>query len=154
MDMQPPPGNGSTPETYHRGRKRREALAGLVLGVSLVYAFLRWRPSRVEVSGSSMAPTLLPGDWALAVRPGRLRPGDVVVVEHPGHPGLEMVKRIAAAPGEVAPDGRTLGGDEWWVEGDAPRASTDSRDFGPVPSAHVLAAVRLIYWPSTRRRLL
>ena len=122
--------------------------------MSLAYAFVRWKPFRVEVSGSSMAPTLLPGDWALAVRSRRLLCGYVVVIEHPGRPGLEMVKRIAAGPGEPAPDGRVLADDQWWVEGDAPRASTDSREFGPVASAHVKAVVRLIYWPRARRRLL
>jgi hypothetical protein len=39
-------------------------------------------------------PTLLPGDWALAVARRRYRRGDVVVVEHPGRPRYEMVKRI------------------------------------------------------------
>ncbi|MGZ4113789.1 MAG: S26 family signal peptidase [Actinomycetota bacterium] len=150
--MQPPPESGSTPETYHRRRKRREAVAGLVVGVGLVYSFLRWTPFRVEVSGSSMAPTLLPGDWALAVRPGRLRRGDVVVVEHPRRPGLEMVKRIVAGPGAPAPDGRTLGPGEWWVEGDAPEGSIDSRLFGPVTSGQVKGVVRFVYWPPERRR--
>jgi nickel-type superoxide dismutase maturation protease len=154
MDIQPPPENGSTPETYHRGRKRQEALAVAVVVLFLAYAILRWRPFRVEVSGPSMSPTLLPGDWAVAVRTRRPRAGDVVVVEHPARPGLEMVKRTAAGPGEVAPDGRTLGPDEWWVEGDAPDASTDSRAFGPVRSTHVRGVVRLLYWPRSRRRLL
>jgi signal peptidase I len=152
MDMQPPSESGSTHETYHRGRKRREAVAGLAVGVGLAYSFLRWTPFRVEVSGSSMAPTLLPGDWALAVRPGRLRRGDVVVVEHPRRPGLEMVKRIVAGPGAPAPDGRTLGPGEWWVEGDAPEGSIDSRLFGPVTSEQVKGVVRFVYWPPERRR--
>jgi nickel-type superoxide dismutase maturation protease len=154
MDMQPPPEGGSTLETYHRGRRRREAVAGLAVGIGLAYSFLRWRPFGVEVSGASMAPTLLPGDWALAVRPGRLRRGDVVVVEHPRRPGLEMVKRIVAAPGELASDGRILAPGEWWVEGDAPEASTDSRHFGPVVLEQVKAVVRFVYWPPERRRRL
>jgi signal peptidase S26 family len=101
-----------------------------------------------------MVPTLFPGDWALAVRPGRLRHGDVVVVEHPNRPGFEMVKRITGVPGGHAPDGRVLGAGEWWVEGDARGRSTDSRSFGPVRSDHVKAVVRLVYWPPARRRLL
>jgi type IV secretory pathway protease TraF len=154
MDMGPPPANGSTPETYHRGRKRTEALAAVVVGVALAYSFLRWKPFRVEIAGSSMAPTLVAGDWALAVKPGRLRRGDIVVVEHPRRPGLEMVKRITGVPGEVAPSGAALGSDEWWVEGDAPAESTDSRQFGPVRLEQLKAVVRLIYWPRPRRRLL
>ena len=98
-----------------------------------------------------MVPTLLPGDWALAVGRRRFRPGDVVVVEHPGRPGYEMVKRVVAVPGEPVA-GRTLADDEFWVEGDRSDASTDSRHFGPVRREHLKARVLLIYWPSERRR--
>lgn len=104
-----------------------------------------------------MLPTLEPGDWALAVAPGprrRFRRGDIVVVEHPERPGFEMVKRVTAVPGDLAPDGRTLGADEFWVRGDAPESSTDSRTFGPVPRERVKARVRLVYWPPARCRLL
>ena len=98
-----------------------------------------------------MAPTLAPGDWALAVMPRRFRTGDVVVVEHPGRPGYEMVKRIRAVPGEVV-DERTLADDEYWVEGDLRTASTDSRHFGPVGRKKLKAKVLLVYWPKDRRR--
>jgi type IV secretory pathway protease TraF len=76
-----------------------------------------------------------------------------VVVEHPTRPGFEMVKRVVAVPGDPAPDGRVLGADEFWVEGDSPGESTDSRHFGPVRREHVKAAVRAVYWPIERRRL-
>lgn len=101
-----------------------------------------------------MGSTLLPSDWALAVAPRKLRRGHVVVIEHPERPGLEMVKRLVALPGDVLPDGRCLAADEWWVEGDDPQSSTDSRQFGPVRHEAILAKVRLIYWPPERRRLL
>ncbi|MEW6059055.1 MAG: S26 family signal peptidase [Actinomycetota bacterium] len=129
-------------------------MAALAVGVGVAYSFVRWRPFRVEVSGPSMAPTLLPGDFALAVKPGRLRRGDVVVLEHPKRSGLEMVKRITGLPDELAPDGRILELDEWWVEGDNPDGSTDSRHFGPVRRDLIKAKVRLVYWPPSRRRLL
>jgi type IV secretory pathway protease TraF len=79
--------------------------------------------------------------------------GDVVVVEHPDRPAYEMVKRITAAPGQRVGD-RTLEPDEWWVEGDYPGASTDSRTFGPVGRDALRAKVVLIYWPRDRRRRL
>ena len=101
-----------------------------------------------------MLPRLSPGDWALAVAASRYRRGDVVVVEHPARPDLEMVKRIAGLPGDLAPGGRVLGPDEFWVEGDRPEASTDSRSFGPVRREHLKARVRLVYWPLERRRRL
>jgi signal peptidase I len=151
--MEPPPADGSTPETYHRGRKRTEAFATILVGVAMAYSFVRWKPFRVEIAGPSMSPTLLPGDWALATKPGRLRRRDVVVIEHPERPGFEMVKRIIGVPGDLAPHGAILGPDEWWVQGDAPSESTDSRHFGPVRTEHVKAVVRLIYWPRARRRV-
>jgi nickel-type superoxide dismutase maturation protease len=114
-------------------------------------ALFRWRPARIEVHGASMVPTLMPGDWALAVTRRRFRPGDVVVVEHPGRPGYEMVKRITRAPNERV-DERVLGEDEFWVEGDREDASTDSRHFGPVRREQVKAKVVLVYWPKERRR--
>jgi hypothetical protein len=76
----------------------------------------------------------------------------VVVVEHPDRPGYEMVKRVVAVPGDLAPDGRVLDADAFWVEGDSPDASTDSRTFGPVPRSKLGGRVRLVYWPPDRRR--
>jgi len=109
-----------------------------------------------------MAPTLMPGDWALAVPVRRVKRGDVVVVEHPDRPGYEMVKRVAHLPGDVvdrtAPEGsgsaRSLSHDEFWVSGDHEPGSTDSRHFGPVGLASLKARVLLIYWPAERRGLL
>jgi len=122
--------------------------------LAAAYAFRRWKPSRIEVRGSSMVPSLSPGDWALAVAASRYRRGDVVVVEHPARPGFEMVKRLVAVPGDLTPDGRVLEPDEFWIEGDDPESSTDSRSFGPVRRGHLKARVRLVYRPFERRRRL
>jgi signal peptidase I len=96
-----------------------------------------------------MAPTLLPGDWVIVVSPPSYRRDDVVVVEHPGRPGYEMVKRLTALPGDVVVE-RRLGADEYWIEGDGP-ASTDSRHFGPVTREALKARAEIVYWPVTRR---
>ena len=137
-------------ETYHRGRKPFWG-AGLAVALGIVWACVRWRPSRVAIAGGSMAPTLAPGDWALAVPLRRPRVGDVVVVEHPGRPGYEMVKRITAGPGDRVGE-RLLAADEWWVEGDFVEASTDSRQFGPVRVDELKGKVVLVYWPKERRQ--
>jgi len=96
-----------------------------------------------------MVPTLMPGDWALAVTRRRYRRGDVVVVEHPGRPGYEMVKRVLGGPHEAVGE-RLLAEDEFWVVGDREDVSTDSRHFGPVRREQVKAKVLLIYWPKER----
>ncbi len=61
------------------------------------------------------------------------------MLEHPGRPGFLIVKRVA----EVRPNG-------YYVLGDAPEASTDSRHFGAVP--HVLGRVvwRMRPWGRVR----
>ena len=93
-----PPGS----ESYRRGRK---AASGVVAGTALVagaaFAFARYHPARISIEGVSMAPTLLPGDWALVVTPERFHRDDVVVVEHPQRPGYEIVKRLTGVPGSV-----------------------------------------------------
>jgi inner membrane protease subunit 1 len=129
-------------------------LAAVGIGAGIAATFLRWRPFRVEIEGPSMSPTLEPEDWALAVSVGQLRRRDVVVIEHPTRPGFHVVKRIIALPGELTDDGRLLRSDEFWVEGDNPGASTDSRQFGPVTRDRVRARIRLVYWPVSRRRIL
>jgi signal peptidase I len=64
-----------------------------------------------------------------------------------------MVKRVTAVPGGSIGE-RTLASDEYWVEGDHPTASTDSRSFGPVTREEIKATVLAVYWPSDRRRRL
>jgi nickel-type superoxide dismutase maturation protease len=138
---------------YHRARGPLAALGAVTTVAAIGVALLRWRPSRIEIEGASMVPTLMPGDWALVVEGRRPRRGGVFVVEHPGRPGYEIVKRIVGVPGDRVGD-RSLASDEYWVEGDRADASTDSRQYGPVRRDHLKARVLLIYWPKERRRLI
>ena len=86
-----------------------------------------WAFERVEVQGRSMSPTFEPGDRLLLVRRFRpLRPGDLVSLEDPRGGGRRLVKRVV-----------TVRGAEVEVAGDNATASTDSRDFGSVPSRSV-----------------
>ena len=133
------------------GRERVAGASVVAFLTAAVWSFLRYKPSRVAIRGASMAPTLLPGDWALVVTPRTFIAGDVIVVEHPGRPAYEMVKRLKGVPGDTVA-GRLLADDEWWVEGDKADASTDSRHFGPVTREELKAKVVLVYWPSARRR--
>lgn len=149
--MDPPPPTWGEKEPYHRPRRPLAALSAAATVVAIAAALVRWRPSRIEIQGASMVPTLLPGDQALAVSSRHPNKGDVVVVEHPGRPGYEMVKRVTALPGEPVGE-RTLDEDEYWVEGDRADASSDSRHFGPVRRDLLKARVVLVYWPKERRR--
>ena len=120
----------------------------------------RWPVMRVAVAEHSMVPALLPGDWLLAWRTRRVRPGQVVLAWHPQRPGFLLVKRVAwwekggaqgrtgggnPACGEGAPEG-------WWLASDNPGAgAVDSARFGPVPRDLIVARVLLRYWPIRRR---
>lgn len=127
----------------------------------------------------SMEPALLRGDhittvtrWARAIEPRR---GDVVVFEHPKKPGLKVVKRIMALPGERVSlrdtvlyiDGAPLRGDpgvyrgprppieireplqipagHYYLLGDNRNNSADSRLYGPVPHTSLHAKAGIVY---------
>lgn len=116
--------------------------AGIGVGLGAALVLLR-RLDAVEVTGASMRPALLPGDRLLveslsyALRAPR--PGEVVLAPDPRDPSRELIKRV------VASDGTFLD-----LRGDATERSTDSRTFGPVPSASVRWRAALRYWPPAR----
>jgi signal peptidase I len=110
---------------------------------------LRWPLSRFVVRDTSMAATLRPGDRLLVWRWGEPRRGDVVVVRDPELPGLHLVKRLAACPGEPCPGVR--GRDGYVVLGDQPDASRDSRAFGRLPREAIVGRVAWRYLPGARR---
>jgi signal peptidase I len=117
----------------------------------------------------------------LAYRLAPPRRGDVVLASHPTRPRMRIVKRVVAQPCDsVAIEGdrcwvngalwvaaedagpadgptfgrtRTLGEDEWLLLGDAPYASTDSRDFGSAGRDLIHARAWLVYWPPSKVRL-
>ncbi len=94
---------------------------------------------RVSVIGPSMEPALRNGDWLLCRRTRRLRAGEVAVMRHPQRPDLVIVKRLVR---------RGAGG--WWVLGDHPEASDDSRQFGEVPDSCMIGRVMFRYKPLRR----
>src|SRR5258706_16407075 len=95
----------------------------------------RWFAALVQ--GPSMAPTLRHGDAVLVSRRCPTRPGDVVVARFRSRPGLLVVKRVARAEG-----------DGWWLVGDNPLVTDDSRSYGV---ADVVGRGVLRWWPRPRR---
>jgi nickel-type superoxide dismutase maturation protease len=93
-----------------------------------------WPLRRVRVRGPSMSPTLSDSDIVL-VRAGATatEPGSVVLVVWASRPGQLSVKRALRRNDEG-----------WFVVGDNPGGSTDSRELGP---ATVVGVVRWRLWP-------
>jgi len=103
---------------------------------------MRWPLLRVAVAERSMLPALRPGDWLLARRTRRIKPGQVVLAWHPERPGFLLVKRAAW---------REAAG--WWLASDNPAAgAVDSARFGLVPEEKIAAVVLFRYWPVGRRK--
>jgi nickel-type superoxide dismutase maturation protease len=120
-------------------------IAALVAGAA-AGAALRRTVHRVEVAGSSMSPALLAGDKVVVLAlPQSLsrwpRPGEVVALRDPRDTSRVLIKRVAS----VDPRSGTL-----VVAGDARDASTDSRQFGPVPRSSVVGRAVYRYAPAGR----
>ncbi len=112
----------------------------------------------------------------LTPRLGTPAVGDVVVISDPAGGAIPFIKRVIALPGQTVDvkdgtvwvDGSSLiepytqdlpnlpgpvelpvsvPQDHIWVMGDNRTNSRDSRFFGPVPIASVLARALFVYWP-------
>ena len=86
----------------------------------------------VRVVGPSMEPAVRNGQWWVVRKSTKLRQGDVVLLQHPERSDLSVVKRLGHRKGNG-----------WWVLGDNPRVSDDSRQFGVVPDDLIIG--RLIF---------
>ncbi len=93
------------------------------------------RRQRFRVAGDSMLPTLHAGDIVFgdshAYRMRAPQPGEIVVARHPQRPDLWVIKRLG---------GQTDTGD-YLLASDNRDAGTDSRSFGPVGRAQLVARV-------------
>ena len=135
---------------------------------------------RVEVAGSSMRPTLRPGDFLVLRRctpenQNILRPGNIVAFRDATK--RLILKRLIGLPGEslqigssvlinrrrvieLYTEGQTpkrqfrgvnqLLENEYFLIGDNREASTDSRDFGAVRSDRFEGIAIFRYWPISR----
>jgi nickel-type superoxide dismutase maturation protease len=88
-----------------------------------------------------MEPTLTNGEWWVVRRTRSVRAGDVVLLIHPTRPDLRIVKRIE----------RNVDAG-WWVMGDNPAASDDSRSFGAVRQDQIVGRLWFRYGRDPRRQ--
>ena len=166
-------------------RRPRSVMALAAVAVACL-AIPAWRFTRllmrVEVTGDSMTPALLPGDFLLLRRgppPCDHAYGQIVITDDPRveAAGRLLLKRIVGLPGEALRVGggvqvnsrrliepyahgddpvdqhrgvQRLAEDCYFLLGDHRAASTDSRDFGPVPRAQLSGTALLCYWPPSR----
>ncbi len=87
-----------------------------------------------------MEPTVRDGDWLLTRRTRRApRPGELVIATDPREPARLLVKRV-----------RSVVGDTVALAGDHADASTDSREYGPIPARSVVGQPVLRYAPLRR----
>jgi len=94
----------------------------------------------VRIVGPSMEPRLRNGEVFLVALRAAVQPGDVALLQHPERPELLTVKRVVRRDEQG-----------WWVEGDNPLESTDSRQFGAVPPESIRGRVLFRLRPLRRR---
>lgn len=91
----------------------------------LLFALGKRQAFRVE--GDSMLPGLQNGDAVLVSAKAAVKPGDIVVAQHPFKRSVRVVKRVESIDG-----GRCT------LVGDNPAESSDSRQFGSVKLSDVI----------------
>lgn len=97
--------------------------------------WLSGKRKRFRVAGNSMLPLLKPGEEVLInpITDQNWQPqiGDIVVAQHPRQKNLQLIKRVSSV----------LEDSSYFLEGDNPGESTDSRQFGSVKREHLIGRV-------------
>ncbi len=135
-----------------------------------------------QVDGTSMLPTFRPGDYVLVNRleryRGQFERGDILAYRFPGEVSVTALKRVIGLPGETVHivDGQVeingvrvqvlptlppsvqslpvqLGADDYFVIGDNPEDSLDSRSFGGVSRSLIVGRVTGTFTIGTILRL-
>ena len=106
----------------------------------------------MRVQGHSMAPTLTEGElvFVRASHTASLRRGDIVAVRPAALGGQALVKRLVGLPYQrVELEGRQwqLGAGQFFLLGDQPNHSVDSRVLGPVTHEELIGPVVVRVWP-------
>src|SRR5438309_2301825 len=100
---------------------------------------------RFVVKGSSMTPTFKNGDelWASPLYYKLFKPkvNDIAIVKDP-RDGRLLLKRI-----------KEVKNNKYFIAGDNPKASTDSRQFGEVDKSAIIAKILFCYRKSPKNTL-
>ncbi len=153
----------------------REIIETVILTV-IIYAVVNFATGRFKVEGSSMEPSVHPGQYVLvdkvSYRLGQPQRGDVVVFNYPLATDRDFIKRIIGLPGETVSVANgvvqvndhalkepyiaappltggtwTLSPDQYFVMGDNRNNSSDSRSWGPLDRKYLIGKAVLVYWP-------
>mmetsp|Transcript_646 Transcript_646/g.1515 ORF Transcript_646/g.1515 Transcript_646/m.1515 type:complete len:117 (-) Transcript_646:187-537(-) len=102
-------------------------------------------------SGDVVVLEHMPFQW------NKYKAGDIVVATSPHDPTKSICKRVLGLEGDTVsytsgfisskvkvPEGHV------WLQGDNDKNSTDSRHYGPVPSALIRGRVRYRVWPLSK----
>lgn len=93
------------------------------------------RRMRVRVTGDSMLPTVMEGDIVLVDTHAYITSipevGDIVLVHHPYHKDLLIIKRVA----NITPEERLV------LHSDNPQVGSDSRQFGTISIQRLIGRV-------------
>jgi nickel-type superoxide dismutase maturation protease len=90
--------------------------------------FFLGRRRAVLVEGDSMLPNLKNGDGVLINTDEKVAVGDIVFAKHPFKKSVNILKRVS----EIDDNGN------YFLVGDNPPESTDSRTFGALSPKHIL----------------
>jgi signal peptidase I len=147
-----------------------------LLIAGILFLVVNLATARIRVDGSSMEPSLHDGELVvvnrLAYRWSDLNRGDIIVFNFPFDPDRRFIKRLIGLPGDriMVHDGRlyinnapveepyiaapprytgtwTVGPDEVFVLGDNRNNSSDSQNWGMLPTDEIIGKAVVVYWP-------